>query len=58
MSEPRHIDCIEQCEIPDGADLHEIPRPRNSWPDILNCPNQGCGKSFLLIEEPNGEAQP
>lgn len=52
MPDPRHIDCAEQCEIPDGTQLEEVPRPRHAWSDVLNCPNEGCGKSFLIAEEP------
>lgn len=52
MSEPRRIDCSEQCEIPDGVDLAEVPRPRHAWSDVINCPNDGCGKSFLVVKQP------
>lgn len=41
------IDCAEQCEIPDGIQLIEVPRPRHAWGDVLNCPNDGCGRSFM-----------
>jgi hypothetical protein len=47
------IDCPEQCEIPDGADLVEVPRPRQAWGDVLNCPNDGCEKSFLVRRRPD-----
>lgn len=45
------IDCPEQCEIPDGADLVEVPRPRHAWSDVLNCPNDGCERSFMVRKE-------
>lgn len=42
-----HIDCEQQCAIPAGVELTEVPRPRHAWGDVFNCPNDGCGKSFL-----------
>lgn len=47
----RRIDCAEQCEIPDGVELREVPRPRHAWGDVLNCPNDGCERSFLVVKE-------
>lgn len=41
------IDCAEQCEIPDGVQLVEVRRPRHAWGDVFNCPNDGCGRSFM-----------
>lgn len=50
------IDCLQQCEIPEGVDLVEVPRPRHAWGDVLNCPNDGCERSFMAretaVEEP------
>jgi hypothetical protein len=43
-----HIDCAQQCDIPDGVQLTEVPRPRHAWSDILNCPNEGCERSFMV----------
>lgn len=45
------IDCAEQCEVPTGVTLREVPRPRHAWGDVANCPNEGCGKSFLVVTE-------
>ncbi|MFF9097598.1 hypothetical protein ACF1AX_31310 [Streptomyces sp. NPDC014802] len=56
MPETRHLDCREQCEIPEGVELVEVPRPRHAWSDILNCPNEGCGKSFAVKEAPSADA--
>lgn len=47
-----HIDCPDQCTIPDGAEVREVPRPRHAWGDVLNCPNEGCEKSFLIVKDP------
>lgn len=44
------IDCLQQCEIPEGVDLVEVPRPRHAWGDVLNCPNDGCERSFMARE--------
>ncbi|MEU1853955.1 hypothetical protein ABZ499_33030 [Streptomyces sp. NPDC019990] len=46
-AEPRRLDCAEQCLIPDGVTLHEVPRPRHAWGDVYNCPNDGCERSFM-----------
>lgn len=48
------IDCAEQCTIPDGIELTEVPRPRHDWGDVFNCPNGGCGKSFMArpVDQP------
>lgn len=52
------IDCAEQCEIPDGVQLVEVPRPRHAWSDVINCPNDDCGRSFMVKQEPAPEAGP
>lgn len=41
------IDCAEQCTIPEGIRLVEVPRPRHTWGDVFNCPNDNCGRSFM-----------
>ncbi|MEU0393844.1 hypothetical protein ABZ208_13875 [Streptomyces sp. NPDC006208] len=42
------INCAERCEIPEGVQLAEVPRPRHDWGDVVHCPNDGCGRSFLV----------
>ncbi|MFB6776531.1 hypothetical protein ACFCX0_03660 [Streptomyces sp. NPDC056352] len=44
---PDRINCEQQCEIPAGVRLAEVPRPRHDWGDVFQCPNEGCGRSFL-----------
>lgn len=44
------IDCPQQCVIPEGAEVQEVPRPRHDWQDVVHCPNEGCSKSFLVIK--------
>lgn len=51
------IDCPEQCDIPDGVTLVEVPRPRHAWSDVLHCPNDGCQRSFMVRQQ-DDEAQP
>ncbi|MGW3321102.1 hypothetical protein [Streptomyces virginiae] len=53
-----NIDCPQQCEIPEGADLREVPRPRHNWNDVINCPNDGCEKSFLVAQGANDTETP
>ncbi|MFE7580752.1 hypothetical protein ACFU5Y_04190 [Streptomyces gardneri] len=42
-----HINCEQRCVIPDGVELTDVPRPRHAWGDVFNCPNDGCGRSFM-----------
>jgi hypothetical protein len=51
-----HVDCPQHCEIPGGVELSEVPRPRHAWGDVLNCPNDGCERSFLVTRPTQGEA--
>jgi hypothetical protein len=51
-----HIDCEQRCTIPDGVELNEVPSPRHAWSDVFNCPNDGCGKSFLVRQD--GQPEP
>ena len=50
---PRRLDCAQACTIPDGVDLVEMPRARHACGDVLNCPNDGCGRSFMVKEQPS-----
>ncbi|MDI9836234.1 hypothetical protein [Streptomyces sp. KAU_LT] len=45
--QPQRLDCPEQCEIPPGVTLTEVPEPRHAWGDVHRCPNEGCGRCFL-----------
>ncbi|MEU7323346.1 hypothetical protein ABZ682_22765 [Streptomyces griseoviridis] len=55
--EPRRLDRAEKYEIPEGASLTEVPRPRHDWGDVVHCPNDGCGQPFLATPtEPPSEA--
>lgn len=53
----RNIDCPEQCEIPEGVNLVEVPRPRHAWGDVFNCPNDGCERSFMIRQDDTEEQQ-
>jgi hypothetical protein len=46
-----YINCERQCEIPDGKVLSDIIRPRHRWIDVVDCPNEGCGRTFLVMDE-------
>lgn len=50
------IDCAEQCEIPPGITITEVPPSRHAWADVFRCPNDGCEKTFLA--RPAEEPQP
>lgn len=51
-----HITCPEQCDVPDGVTLREVPRPRHAWGDVFNCPNDDCDRSFMVTGQPAGPA--
>lgn len=44
-----NINCDQQCEIPPGVTLAETPPSRHAWSDVVRCPNDGCGKTFLVV---------
>lgn len=44
---PCKIDCDLKCNVPEGARLCEVPRPRHAWGDVLPCPN--CERAFLVV---------
>ena len=45
---PTTIDCPMHCEVPEGVQMDETPPPRHDWGDMLHCPNEGCGRHFLV----------
>jgi len=47
---PCVIDCPENCEVPEGLTLVEVPMPRHQWSDVLVCPNEGCDKALLITQ--------
>lgn len=55
---PRKIACDQECEVPDGVDLREVPRPRHAWGDVVACPNDGCERAFLVKTTPDASPQP
>lgn len=52
---PTTIPCAQQCEVPKGARLAEVPRPRHAWGDVANCPNDGCERSFVVVANNQGD---
>lgn len=52
---PCNIECRQRCEVPAGAVLVPVPRPRHAWGDVLVCPHEGCDKAFWIWPEPNKE---
>lgn len=56
---PTKIDCPEKCDVPEGATLTLVPKPRHVWSDVVVCPNEDCGRAFLIERgEQNQERQP
>lgn len=56
MPDPRHLNCRLECEIPAGVELVEVPQPRHGWSDVYNCPNDGCGRSFIARKQRDADA--
>lgn len=55
------VDCALSCQIPDGWKLADVPEPRHAWPDVVGCPNDGCGRWFLAMQiepSPSGPEKP
>ncbi|MEV6547955.1 hypothetical protein AB0M57_04505 [Streptomyces sp. NPDC051597] len=52
----QHIDCPQQCDVPNGVQLAEVPQPRHAWGDVVNCPNDDCGRSFFVLGKDDREA--
>jgi hypothetical protein len=32
-----------------GVGLREMPPSRHAWSDIVRCPNDGCGREFMVM---------
>lgn len=50
-----NIDCAQRCEIPAGIAMREMPPTRHAWGDIKRCPNDDCGKFFMVkvVDKPS-----
>jgi hypothetical protein len=48
-----NVDCPEKCQVPEGFTMHDFPRPRHAWRDVIICPHAECGRCFLLVKEPH-----
>lgn len=55
MTEP--IECVQNCTIPDGVTLTEVPVPRHDFSDVHVCPNDGCGRAFMTRTSTSQEPQ-
>lgn len=44
------INCELKCPIPDGVRLCEMPPARHAWADMVFCPNDDCGRNFLVVD--------
>ena len=53
---PARLPCEQQCEVPPGKRLVGVPTPRHNWRDVLVCPNEGCGRAWLVLP-PEEEAK-
>ena len=43
--------CEENCEVPEGVELVEMPPSRHDWSDIIRCPNS-CGRTYMIVKRP------
>jgi hypothetical protein len=51
------LDCAERCQVPAGVTLKDMPPSRHAWSDIVRCPNDGCGREFLVVPTPGEVAE-
>jgi len=51
---PTKIVCPLACDVPAGVKMSMVPPPRHNWADVLHCPNEDCGRHFLVLREPDG----
>lgn len=57
---PATMPCDLGCPVPAGVTLAPVPLPRHNWPDVLVCPNEGCGRAWLVVAQtrpPTPDAQ-
>lgn len=40
-----------------GVNLAEMPPSRHAWDDIIRCPNDGCGREFLVTNRAESVAR-
>lgn len=48
---PTSMDCDQACEVPEGVRVAWVPPPRHNWGDVVRCPNDGCGRAFLVLAD-------
>lgn len=48
---PTTIECPLKCEVPEGVIIGMVPQPRHNWSDVVHCPNDDCGRHFLVMEQ-------
>lgn len=42
------LPCDERCEVPADLEMSEVPPPRHAWDGVVRCPNNGCGRWWLI----------
>lgn len=49
---PCKMDCPNECDVPEGFTLFEVPVPRHNWGDVVACPHDDCGRALLITDNP------
>jgi hypothetical protein len=49
---PAKMACRMTCDVPAGTVMTEVPPPRHAWADVVRCPNDDCGRAFLVSQNP------
>jgi len=44
--------CPSGCELPRGMIVTPVPTPRHAWSDVIVCPNEGCGRAWIVVQRP------
>jgi hypothetical protein len=43
------MQCVEQCAVPEGVVIALVPATDKAFSDVVRCPNDGCGETFLVL---------
>lgn len=49
---PAVLPCPLKCDVPEGVTLAEVPPSRHDWSDVIRCPNEGCDRTWFVVEAP------
>ena len=48
---PAKLPCELKCDVPEGVTLVGVPTPRHKWEGLIVCPNEGCGRAWMVLHD-------